>query len=205
MTAVKICGISNLADAEKSVELGAAFLGFIFAESPRKIDPAELRPIRKKLEGRVKLVGVFKNQDFRYINDIAETCKLDFVQLHGNEDANFCAQIAHPIIKAIELEPEKVFPDLSSYCVHAFLFDRPKQYSKEDNWLNLIVEKFRAQIRDWQPFFIAGGLNAANLQMAISLGPYGVDLASGVEAEPGIKDHEKLEQFFQAVQGAKLC
>ena len=205
MTLVKICGICNLADAEKALELGASLLGFIFAESPRKIDPADIRPIRKRLEGKVKFVGVFKDQDSRYVNDMADLCKLDFVQLHGAETADYCHEIAHPVIKAIELYPEQNFPNLSSYLLHAFLFDRPKQLSKQEDWLDLVIEKHREQLSERQPFFIAGGLNASNVKKVLRLNPYGIDVASGVESEPRNKDHEKLEQFFQAVQGAKTC
>lgn len=205
MTAVKICGICNLADAQKAVELGADYLGFIFAESPRKVELTDLRLIKKELNTQSNFVGVFRDQDYRYVNDMAEICRLDYVQLHGSESPDYCRQISRPIIKAIELCTEESFPVLSEYSVHAILFDRPKHLSKHDDWLKLIIEKYRAEICDNQPFFIAGGLNAQNVTAALSLNPYGIDVASGVEMDPRRKDHDKLEQFFQAVQGAKTC
>jgi phosphoribosylanthranilate isomerase len=211
MTEIKICGICNLEDAEKCVELGADYLGLIFAESPRQIQPADARQIRRKLKGAIKLVGVFKDQDPRFINDTAEVIGLDLVQLHGAETPDFCQQINHAVIKAIEIplsnpqDKASSLPDLSAYVVHAFLFDRPKSMSKDEDWLENVVEHYADQIKQWQPFFIAGGLTPENVHMACKLQPFGVDVASGVESEPGKKDHKKLEAFFQQMQGAKSC
>lgn len=206
MPLVKICGICRLEDAEKAVELGADFLGFIFAESPRKIEAADARMIRRRLGDRVKCVGVFKDQSAQIVNDTADALKLDFVQLHGSESAQFCSQIHHPIIKAVELQPGKTeLSALSEYGVHAFLFDRPKALSRDAGWLNSVVEDCAAQIDRWRPFFIAGGLTAENLQLALRLDPYGVDTASGVESQPGVKDEKKLESFFQSLRGSTIC
>jgi phosphoribosylanthranilate isomerase len=209
MTSIKICGICNIEDAEKCVELGADYLGLIFAESPRQIQPADARQIRRRLKGSVKFVGVFKDQDPRFINDTAEVIGLDLVQLHGAESPDYCMQMSHPVIKAIELpisaQQNAILPDLSAYNVHAFLLDRPKSMSKEESWLARVVENCADQLQSWQPFFIAGGLTAENVHIACKLRPFGVDVASGVEAEPGKKDYKKLEAFFQQVQGARSC
>jgi phosphoribosylanthranilate isomerase len=230
MPSIKVCGICNLEDAEKAVELGAEYIGFIFAESARQVSAADARQIKRKLKGEIKFVGVFRNQDPRFINDTAEVLGLDFVQLHGDESPEYCRQIHKPIIKAIELIPtsnHQKAPSLSDverhqgvekdaksaeqlarlkdYGVHAFLFDRPKSLAGDTQWLEKIISEYATQLQDWQPFFIAGGLNAQNVQLACKLHPFGIDIASGVEAEPGKKDHKKLEEFFQAVQGATAC
>ena len=207
MPLVKICGIKRLEDAEISVELGASFLGFIFAESPRKIEAADARSIRRKLGATVKFVGVFKDQSAQYVNDTADVLKLDFVQLHGSESPDYCRQLNHATIKVAELRPdEEQVLDLSEYGPHAFLFDRPKSLSADHSWLSHVVEKMGAELERWCPYFIAGGLTADNLDLALRLDPYGVDTASGVESEPGVKDHKKLEAFFDALKkGSKLC
>jgi len=206
MPSIKVCGICNLEDAEKAVSLGADYLGFIFAESARQVSAADARQIKRKLKGETKFVAVFRNQDPRFINDTAEVLGLDFVQLHGDESPEDCRQISKPVIKAIELVPAAAsLARLSEYAVHAFLFDRPKSLAGDNQWLEQIITQYATQLQDWQPFFIAGGLNAENVQLACSLHPFGIDVASGVESEPGKKDHKKLEAFFQAVQGATAC
>lgn len=214
MPALKICGICNLEDATKCVELGADYLGLIFADSPRQVQPADARIIKRKLAEKVKLVGVFRNQDERFINDTADALNLDFVQLHGSESPEFCLQIARPVIKAIEIAAQTIadsatdkllLPDLSNYAVHAFLFDRPKSMSQSPDWLEQVVNQLGEAVQRWQPFFIAGGLTADKLELAFKLNPFGIDLASGVEAQAGVKDHKKLEEFFQAARGAKQC
>lgn len=199
MPVVKICGLRSLEDAEKAVELGAEYLGFIFAESPRKIDQADARQIRKRIGSTAKIVGVFKDQDSQYINDLADALRLDFVQLHGAETPEYCAQISHPIIKAIELDGNE--QDLSNYYVHAFLFDRPKSKSDDTQWLERVVNNHREYLERWRPFFIAGGLSSDNLNIALRLTPYGIDTASGVESSPGVKDHAKLKSFISTARG----
>ena len=200
MPVVKICGIRSLADAERAVELGAEYLGFIFAESPRKIDQADARQIRKRIGSSARIVGVFKDQDLQVVNDIADALRLDFVQLHGSESPDYCKAINAPIIKAVELDQNST-PDLSEYLVHAFLFDRPKSKSDDKLWLEKTVKEQKEYLERWRPFFLAGGLNSENLNLALSIDPYGVDTASGVESSPGVKDHVKLENFLAAARG----
>jgi phosphoribosylanthranilate isomerase len=112
-----------------------------------------------------------------------------------------------PVIKAIEIDLEKAMPDLSDYasCVHAFLFDRPKSQASKHDWLEKLLDTRMTELERWQPYFIAGGINDKNLELALKLNPFGVDLASSVEKEPGKKDPEKLESFFNALQGAQKC
>ncbi len=207
MPELKICGITNLEDAEKSVSLGADYLGFIFAESQRQIALPDARQIKRKLKDQVRFVGVFKDQDPRFVNDTAEVLGLDFVQLHGSESAEYCLQMNRPVIKVVELDLLADIPDLSNYraAVQAFLFDRPKSMSKTHDWIEQVASRYGDQLEPYQPFFIAGGLNSENLHHALSLNPFAIDLASGVESEIGKKDHQKLESFVIAMQGAKSC
>lgn len=202
MPAVKICGICQLEDAVSSVEFGADFIGFVFADSPRKIEAAESRAIIRKLRGKTRFVGVFKNADQALVNDTADALGLDFVQLHGEESPEYCSGIKAPVIKAVNLDPSTLkLAYLGNYRVHALLFDRAKDKSADKEWLlNLSRSALFEELQSWQPFFLAGGLEEQNLDLALKFNPYGLDTASGVEAKPGIKDRQKLEAF---IKGAK--
>jgi len=200
---VKICGITRLEDACKAAELGAEYLGFIFAESPRSIEPAEARTIKKKLKGACKFVGVFKDQDQRMVNDTASALGLDFVQLHGRELPEYCRGLTAPVIKTVEIGADLHFEIPEDLSVHAFLFDRPKSLQEDESWLTRVAEELHASLQGYQPFFIAGGLNCQNLETACKLNPYGLDLASWLESEPGKKDHQKMEMFFNKLRGVK--
>ncbi len=207
---VKICGITNLEDAEIAVSLGAAYLGFIFAESPRKMELDAARIIKRKLKGQVKFVGVFQNQEAAFLNNTADVLGLDFIQLHGVETADFIRILNHPVIKTVELpDPENTnfdFSTLSDLACHAFLFDRPKSDSNNSNWLANVVKHYKESLSKYQPFFIAGGLSSENLHLALSLEPFAVDLASSIESKPGVKDHSKMSEFFQTmIEGANIC
>lgn len=201
--AVKVCGICRLEDACKAVELGAEYLGFIFAESPRSISPQEARSIKKKLQGQAKFVGVFKDQDLRQVNDTAQALGLDFVQLHGKETAEYCRKLSTAVIKAVEIGAQMDFEIPEGLAVHAILFDRPKALSADTGWLENLAAKLSNELQKYQPFFIAGGLDSRNLESALKLNPYGLDLASSLESEPGVKDHKKMELFFSKLKGAQ--
>ncbi|MBX9685619.1 MAG: phosphoribosylanthranilate isomerase [Candidatus Obscuribacterales bacterium] len=203
MPSVKICGITNLDDAALAVELGAEYLGFIFAESPRQIQAADARLIRRKLADKVKFVGVFRNQDSRLVGDTADALRLDFIQLHGEESPDYCRQISHPIIKTFEVNENcEIQGDPASYSVQAYLFDRAKSQAADSSWIEKVAALQTADWQRWQPFFIAGGITAENLEHALKLAPFAIDLASGVESSPGLKDPEKLKEFFRKLQGA---
>ncbi len=204
---VKICGITNLADARYAAGALADYLGFIFYEkSPRFIDPAEAGAIINWIEGPEK-VGVFVNQPLDDVNRIAKESGLEMVQLHGNETLEYCQLIEKPIIKVIhipldyDLEELKAKVLLYSEVAKFLLFD-----SKIDNQWGGTGKTF-----DWNilkeitgdvPFFLSGGLNPNNLKEAIeTVHPYAVDISSGVEEEPGIKDFEKIEAVMEIVRG----
>lgn len=203
---VKICGITNLADARYASGAMVDYLGFIFYDnSPRFIAPAEAGAIINWIEGPEK-IGVFVNQPLDDVNRIAKESGLDLVQLHGNETLEYCQLIEKPIIKVIHIPPDYEIEELKAKVL---LYSEVSQFllfdSKIDgqwggtgktfNW-NILKE-----ITGDTSFFLSGGLNPENLEEAIEMvQPYAVDISSGVEEEPGIKDFEKIEAVMEIVR-----
>ncbi len=199
MTAVKICGITNWEDARAASACGAAALGFIFFEgSPRAIDPDGALKIIAKLPRTLATVGVFVNQPILRIQEIYEHCRLDFIQLSGDEAPEFCNQIPESIlIKAVSPKTDEDLNRLSNYRVTALLVDsrEPNRYGgtgKLSNW-----EQASTLARK-HPVILAGGLNSENVGAAITaVSPEAVDVSSGVEISPGKKDYRKMRTFVE--------
>lgn len=186
MTKVKICGITRQEDAALAESLGADFLGFIFVpESPRYADAEHVSHIETK---RAKRVGVFRNEPADVVRAIAEIAMLDLVQIHG--------EIAHdvglPVIHAFHVRES--LPETHTNADY-ILFDTGGGTGRVFDW-NLLAHYERTK-----PFFLAGGLNPDNAQDAIANAqPFAIDVNSGVEREPGIKDHDKLKLLFERIQ-----
>ena len=183
MTKVKICGITRQEDAELAIELGADYLGFIFVkESPRYV----AHPPRTY---GVQRVGVFRNASSDEILLTAEAAKLDLIQLHGDETYT----LDLPTIKAFHVHD--TLPDTSGTQAGYILFDTGGGTGRTFDW-DLLASYPRTR-----PFFLAGGLNPDNVAEAIAkTRPFAVDVASGVESLPGIKDPDKLRKLFEAIQ-----
>ena len=205
-TKVKICGLTTLEDARFVSGALADYLGFIFyPESPRYIEPAKAGAIINWLEGPGK-VGVFVNQPLDDVNSIAKQTGIDYVQLHGNESPDYCALVEKPIIKAFHIEkdtdPTELISRVESYLdrVDYLLFD-----TKSDTEWGGTGQTFNWNILDEitsdKPFFLSGGLNTKNVQDAIqTVQPYAIDLSSGLEESPGLKDFDKIELFFDKMR-----
>ena len=200
---IKICGITNLEDASYAVSLGVDALGFIFAESPRQIAQETARDIIKQLPPPIKTVGVFVNEDLSKIKEIIESCGLDLVQLHGNEEPDLCRMLFPRTIKAIRVKDESSVHEASRYkdCTSALLLDT---YTKDKiggtgeifNW-DLALKIKESGI----PIIIAGGLGPDNIEAAISkVQPCAVDINSGVEVRPGEKDHTLLRKVVEKIK-----
>ena len=203
MTRIKICGITNQEDADVAVASGADALGFILVEkSPRYAPPERIREIVANLPPFVTTVGVFVNEPAEQVNTLAQQCGLYAAQLHGDESPGFCEQIERTVIKVFRVKDATWRDAAAPYRVHALLLDTyvPDRYGgtgKTFDW-NLILHTQHRLI-------LSGGLNPENVQDAIRhVHPYGVDTSSGVEAEPGKKDHDKVKSFIQAVKQADL-
>lgn len=204
MVRVKICGITNLEDALLAVEQGADALGFIFAESPRRIEPETAKSISEALPPLVNRVGVFVNETLGKVKGIISRCNLDTLQFHGNELPSYCGNFREKVIKSFQIKDGQGLPLLSSYSVDAFLLDTyvddlPGGTGKTFNW------KIAKQANGYGTVILSGGLNPENVAQAIKEAqPYAVDVASGIETEPGKKDPDKLKAFMEAIAGCKL-
>jgi len=206
VTQVKVCGITNEEDALCAAKLGAAALGFIFyPPSPRFIKPADARKIVSVLPDELVRVGVFVNERAEKIKEIMEYCGLDFIQLHGDESAEFCRQFhASTIIKTVSLRCEQDLVNSFSYHVAAILVDRRHAglyggTGKKANW------ELACRIKNKKPLILSGGLNEGNIAEAIkSVTPNALDINSGVELRPGKKDHAKMARIFDIIRHADV-
>jgi phosphoribosylanthranilate isomerase len=203
VTRVKICGITRPEDAELAVELGAWALGFIlWRRSPRAADPAVAAGIADALRRRVELVGVFVNASLDEIAQAAEALHLSHVQLHGDEGPAFCAEVGRrtgaKIIKAIRVATAADLQDLERYHTDFHLLDtgaHGKRGGTGETWDWALAARHRRTV----PAILSGGLTAENVAAGIAaVEPYAVDVASGVEAVPGVKDPDKLAAFLAA-------
>ncbi|MBA3809551.1 MAG: phosphoribosylanthranilate isomerase [Solirubrobacterales bacterium] len=211
-TSVKICGITNIEDAELAVELGAWALGMIFfAESPRRCSPDAAQVIVAQLRRRTELCGVFVNAPLEQIVESVENLGLGMVQLHGDEGPSFCSELRRRtgvrVIKAAQVAGSGDLRDLERFHVDFHLLDaRARAVERQGmrggtgetfDW-GLVRER-RSQI----PLILSGGLHAGNVAEAIAVTrPFAVDSASGTELAPGHKDPQKLRALFAAVQDA---
>lgn len=205
-TNVKICGITNLEDARFVSGALADYIGFIFYPlSPRYIEPAKAGAIINWLEGPQK-VGVFVNQPLDDVQAIATQTGLDFVQLHGEESVEYCELIEQPIIKVFHIDEntsgEQLRNNITPYidAVDYFLFDTklPGKWGGTGETFNW---KLLTEIGDIKPYFLSGGLNSENIRNAIKqTHPFAVDLSSGLEESPGLKDFTKIETFFDQMR-----
>lgn len=198
---VKVCGTTRLKDALLAVECGADAIGFIFyKKSPRAVTATTAKDICAKLPPFVNRVGVFVNETAEKINRIVERCGLDVVQLHGDESPTLCKKIKCRVIKAVRVKDATSLKAMSRYEVSGFLLDT----YKEDQWGGtgkVFDWELAARAKKYGPVIIAGGLNPRNVKAAIQkVQPYGVDVSSGVEQSPGIKDPKKLKMFLKAVR-----
>jgi len=202
---VKICGITNLADARYCAGAGADYLGFLQSDaSPRYVEPEAARQIIEWVAG-VKTVGVFVNADVETLNETASAVGFDIVQLHGDESAEYCARVARPVIKVFRIRdddnPAELQRRLDQYIPHvyALLFDTFVENQPGGTGRTFRWETVSALDLD-VPVFLSGGLNTANAAAAVAaVEPYGIDVSSGVEHSPGAKDFESVDDLFAAL------
>lgn len=202
MVKVKICGITNVTDALIAVTYGVDALGFIFyKKSPRYVAPKNARLIIDQLPPFIKTVGVFVDETADRVNKIADTCKLDIVQLHGVESPAFCRKMKRRVIKAFRIKDEKSLLPMASYKVDGFLLDAFVEdlhggSGETCDW-NLV-----RRAEEHGPIILAGGLTPENVADAIRQAePYGVDVCSGVEECKGKKNLEKIKSFMCRAKG----
>ena len=198
---VKICGITRLEDAEAAVACGADALGFVFwPGSPRFIDPFRARKIVRALPPFITAVGVFVNQPLDYVNGVASLVRLGAVQLHGSESPDYARSLERPVVKAIALGTGAgvdVWPGNVIVLLDVHDPVRRGGTGQTVDWAAA------GEIARRRRIILAGGLTAENVAEAMArVRPYGIDVSSGVETSPGIKDHGRLKALFEAVHGS---
>lgn len=206
-TKVKICGLTRLPDALAAVEAGADALGFMFyAGSQRNLAPATAAQIIRALPPFVAKVGVFVNATADTVRATVAECGLDTLQFHGEETPEFCRQFAPlKVVKAFRIQNAESLQPLPGYAVDAWLLDSHMAGQRggtgaQFNW------ELACQAKELgRPVILAGGLSPENVADAIQqVWPFGVDVSSGVESAPGLKDADLVRSFIKIVRGVEL-
>ena len=198
---VKICGLTNYEDASAAIDMGADMLGFNFyPDSPRFVQPEKALEIINRLPAFIDIAGVFVNSHLEKIEEVIGDCQLDWIQLHGDESPEFCQSFLSlnvKTMKALRVKDKSDIEKAESYFTDAILLDAfsPEKYGGTGmrfdwNILGHIDKRV----------FLAGGINPDNAAEAVELGVYGIDVCSGIEAEPGRKDHKKMKKLFDNIR-----
>lgn len=220
MTWVKLCAMTNAEDARAAVRAGADAVGLIFAPSTRRIDVATAAAITAELPPHIEKVGVFSNERADVIRNVAQRAGLTAVQLHGDEDAQFAREL---FTKRTNAQPQTLKIIKTVHVVDG-MESVVREFAQGSGVDTVLLDSVTSKTRggtgttfDWQQVaellagvsvhvrvIVAGGLRPENVSAAISiLRPWGVDVASGVEREPGKKDFEKMNAFVDAVRQAE--
>jgi phosphoribosylanthranilate isomerase len=201
---VKICGMTRPEDAEHAASLGAWAIGFVlWPRSKRAADPAVAAGIARELRRRVELVGVFVNPTLDEVVQAAEGIGLTHVQLHGDEGPAFCTAVAERtgarVIKAIGITSGADIRDIERFHTDFHMLDSGRGTGQPWDW------ELAAQRRSHVPAILAGGLTPDTVAAGIAaVRPWGVDVATGVESAPGIKDPAKVEAFIAAAHSSAV-
>jgi len=201
MIRVKICGICDLEAANMAVEAGADLIGFHFCDSDRRVSPEEARSIIEELLVRPKIVGVFIDETPDEVRQIAEFVDLDLLQLHGSEQLGF--EAGRPVMKVLKVKEGRVpgadgWPD--PIMLDSWSSDQRGGTGRTWDW------EVARRLLGSRKVFIAGGLQPGNVGKVVSeFRPYGVDVSSGVEARPRVKDPDKVRAFVRAVRLAEAA
>ena len=198
---VKICGITNYEDAAAALDMGADLLGFNFyPKSPRFVSLEKATEIISNLPAFIDVAGVFVNASFEEIRETISQCQLDWAQLHGDESPQFCElflSVNVKTMKALRVKDQTDIARADDFFTDAILLDAfdPSKYGGTGltfDW-NIIGHIGKR-------VFLAGGINPENAAEAVKLGVYGIDVCSGIEAEPGKKDHKKMKKMFENIE-----
>lgn len=198
MSKIKICGLSRKCDIDYVNELMPDYIGFVFAKSRRQIDRRKAEKLREMLNENIQTVGVFVNEDINKVAYMANNSIIDMIQLHGSEDETYVKSLRYKtdakIIKAFKI---------NSYEDIKMANESDAEYILLDNGNGGTGECF-----DWsyvdnidRPYFLAGGINESNLEAALRLQPYAIDLSSGIETD-GFKDYNKIKNVIRTVRGS---
>lgn len=197
---VKICGITRAQDAELAAGLGASALGFVFwPNSPRCVGVETAKAIAAGVPANVLKVGVFVDQPVEEVARIMNEVGLDVAQLHGHESPEYCRRLKRSIFKSVGIADNGSvkIDDFDADVVLLVDAHDPARFGGTGKTVNWDSAR---EIAATRRTILAGGLNAANIKLAVrSVRPYGVDVSSGVESSPGVKDPNRLRTFFEAL------
>ncbi|MFP5115094.1 phosphoribosylanthranilate isomerase [Bacillaceae bacterium C204] len=197
---VKICGITDVETAVTAAQFGADALGFVFAESKRRVSVAEAQEIISHLPKEIYKVGVFVNESSDAIEKIASTVGLTHIQLHGDEPAAFSALLSLPVIKAISFQGNEKLTALANFPSDFILLDSPKGKYRGGNGTVFNWSEVDPDVINTKKIILAGGLHADNVEEAIKIiKPFMVDVSSGVETD-GKKDLRKIKTFIETAK-----
>jgi phosphoribosylanthranilate isomerase len=202
MSWIKFCGITNIEDALIACHLQVNAIGFIFAQSPRRVTCELAKVIIEKLPQNILKVGVFVNEDENEVKKVANYCRLDMLQFHGSESPDYCLRFSLPVIKAFRIKDFGDLCEIKNYKNVLILLDTynpSKVGGKGETFSQDIAIKAKGLFN----FILSGGLNPLNVGKAIRIiRPFGVDVCSGIEKAPGKKDITKMIDFISEVKKA---
>ncbi|MBD3383760.1 N-(5'-phosphoribosyl)anthranilate isomerase [candidate division KSB1 bacterium] len=197
---LKLCGCTNSDDARAIAGSGADAVGFVFAPGPRRVSAEAAQHLARICKNLVR-IGVFVDEDIETVNDIRSTCKLDAVQLHGSESPQYCRRLGGTLIKAFrlrdsaELQQMQHYPMVWKFLIDAFVPGRRGGTGKR------IGDDLLIRVSNPDNVIVAGGVNKDNLRHILGLiQPFGLDVSSGVEKSPGLKDKVKINQLITTIR-----
>ena len=213
MQKIKLCGMMKPCDIEYANRVKPDLVGFIFANTRRKISPAQAKQFRKALDAEIPAVGVFVNEDISVITSLVQDGCIDMIQLHGEEDADYIRRLREicdvPVIKAVKVQTVEQIRQAAALPVDYLLLDTYRKgvlggTGEVFDWG--LLREAKAAAGDTaegelfgKPYFLAGGLHAGNLREAAALGSYGLDVSSGIETD-GSKDFDKMVEVMELVR-----
>lgn len=213
MQKIKLCGMMKPCDIEYANRVKPDFVGFIFANTRRKISAAQAKQFREALDAEIPAVGVFVNEDISVITSLVQNGCIDLIQLHGEEDADYIRRLREvcvvPVIKAVKVQTVEQIRQAAALPVDYLLLDTYRKgvlggTGEAFDWELLREAKIAAGDTAegelfGKPYFLAGGLHAGNLREAAALGSYGLDVSSGIETD-GSKDFTKMVEVMELVR-----
>ena len=209
MQKIKLCGMMKPCDIEYANRVKPDLVGFIFANTRRKISPAQAKQFREALDAEIPAVGVFVNEDISVITSLVQNGCIDMIQLHGEEDADYIRRLREvcdvPVIKAVKVQTVEQIRQAAALPVDYLLLDTYRKgvlggTGEAFDWELLREAKIAAgDTAEGELYFLAGGLHAGNLREAAALGSYGLDVSSGIETD-GSKDFTKMVEVMELVR-----
>lgn len=203
-TRIKFCGLTRPGDVRLAVELGVDAIGFIFAKrSKRRLEEEQIEGLRQACPPLVSVIALFMDNTGVEVSSAIRSLSPGLLQFHGNENDTFCRSFGLPFIKSLPMgegaldpiQAIKRYPSAAAFLLDGHRPGEPGGHGEKFDWT--IIPTLS------KPFFLAGGLTPANVAQAIKIGrPYAVDVSSGIESAPGIKDGEKMAQFVEEVRSA---